>query len=168
MPRELKAQLENPLNFCVARSASFELGRLGADLCPVLAMILRSLHASSASRVAVSLRKPCDEHCGRPASSQQSRIELPKPAFVNCAPRLLSRNERQVRGIHASARSSSGAIGIGNGVSVLSWRTAIFPVADMLAGPCRIGLRRPVQDAGQRGTNFVDLRRERLSLEWGF
>src|SRR3546814_8102395 len=89
-------------------------------------MISFTEHPASARRFAISFRSPCDEHCGRPASSHLSRIQLPKPLAVNGLPYSVTRNVMFWRGVPSKTLFSSGWIGISTNAPVLSWQTAIL------------------------------------------
>src|SRR3546814_19540144 len=76
------------------------------------------------SRFAIAFRSPCDEHCGRPASSHLSRIQLPKPLEVNGLPYSVTRNVMFWRGVPSTTLFSYGWIGRSTNAPVLTWTTA--------------------------------------------
>jgi hypothetical protein len=92
-----------------------------------MAMISSSVQPMFARRVAAACRSPCAEQCGRLASSQRSRNQLPNPADENDLPRSVTRNDARFEsGCAFIAFNKSGCSGIINDVSVFSCFTAIM------------------------------------------
>ena len=76
---------------------------------PNTAINSRSVQPAFAILVAASLRRPCAEHCRKPASLQRVRNQLPKPLNENGAPNAVRRKVRFLRGTSLSACANSGA-----------------------------------------------------------
>src|SRR3546814_21074927 len=94
---------------------------------PVIDIISFTEHLSSARRFAIAFRSPCDEHCGRHASSQLSRIQLSKPVAVNGLPYSVKRKFMFWRAVPPKTLFSSGWIGFSNNDTFLYWLTDSFP-----------------------------------------
>lgn len=90
-----------------------------------MAAICFSLHPASAKRRQAALRRPWAEQCAKPASSHLSLNQFPKPAWLNGAPRSVTRKVRRSLAAAASMTCSSGCIGSTSLVPVFCWVTWI-------------------------------------------
>jgi mannose-6-phosphate isomerase-like protein (cupin superfamily) len=98
----------------------------------VIAAISSGSQPASASLLAATFRKPWNEQCGNPASSQRSRNQFPNPAGVNGLPNSVTRKFRWPLRVASIIRRSSGWTGNGELVAGLVLGLSPDPVQHLV------------------------------------